>query len=181
MATDSRPQTCAALLSAGLGLARQRGVAALSAAAVAQAAGLAESAFAACFASRSEYLSALAGLLMDEVRGAVADAIAGMPSGRARLRGATETYLDANFARPQLREMVMELRFDAVGAELIRSRIAAFAQAAQSELAAVGWPRPAVTARLLTIAMIEAATAEFEARRVLPEYRRTLHAYLGRH
>ena len=102
-----------------------------------------------------------------------------MPPGRTRLQLALDAYLQALLERPALHALAQRLRFHAEGARLIRQRVSAFNMLLVLELKACGWPRPEVTARLCTAALLETAVAEAEAGYKLPELRSMLGDYFA--
>lgn len=167
-----------ALLAAGRRLSEQLRLAELSAEAVCAAAGLSVERFHALYPSLTAYHCELLGRLIDDVRDAVARITTNMPGGVARLKLALETYLEANVSRPTLRELLVTLRFDAAGIEVIRKRVSGFRVMMELELRTAQWPRPAATARLLTAAVTDIAQAEQEAGARQSGMRATLFHYL---
>lgn len=150
----------------------------LTAQAVCAGAGLPLARFESIYPSIERYHCELLGRLIDDVRDAVARITTHIVGGIPRLKLSLETSLEANASRPTLRELLMALRFEPGGIELIRNRVSGFRVMMELELRAAQWPRPAATARLLTAAVTDIAQAEQEAGGRLPGLRETLFRYL---
>ncbi len=181
MTVDSAPAPDllrACLLAAGRRVAGRTDRQRLTLAAICAEAGVSEKRFAALYPSLSAYQGELAAALIDDIRDTLTRVTANMPAGIARLKLAIETYLEANLAQPALRELLTALRFDPVGAAVIRRRVAGFIVMMELELRTAHWPQPSACARLLTAGVIEIAHAEHEADLRLPALRSTLFRYL---
>lgn len=171
---DSRSR----LLAAGRRLSDRVRLSELTAQAVCAEAALPLDRFASIYPSIEAYHCELLGRLIDDVRDAVARITTNMAGGIPRLKLSLETYLEANASRPTLRELLMALRFDPDGIELIRKRVSGFRVLMELELRSAQWPHPAATARLLTAAVTDIAQAEQEAGGRVPGLRETLFRYL---
>lgn len=172
------PKHQAELLATGRSLAGQGGLAAITVPALCEGAGISERTFKRLYPGLNAYLGQLARVQLDEARDLLTRMTHNMPPGLPRLKLAMETYLQANLQRPLLREIMRDLRTDPAIETLMRERITGFTMMTGLELRRAKWPRPEMTARLLTTAVLETIFAEFEAGRVLPEYRATLFRYL---
>jgi AcrR family transcriptional regulator len=150
----------AALVAAGLRVLAQIPPDALTAEAVADAAGVEPACFMQHFASMPDFLCATLAQLSDRVRDKVARIMTNMPPGLPRLQLAVETYLEASRHTPLLRSLSLHLRGDARYVEFLRRRVAGFSLMMELELRALRHPLPAETARLLTAAAMEVGAAE---------------------
>lgn len=166
------------LLAAGRRLSDRLRRSELTAQVVCAEAGLPLERFDSIYPSINTYHCELLGLLIDDIRDAVTRITTNMGSGIPRLKLSLETYLEANASRPTLRELLMALRFDPDGIELIRKRVSGFRVMMELELRSARWPRPEITARLLTAAVTDIAQAEQEAGGRVPGLRETLFRYL---
>ena len=162
-------------IAAALRLAADRGVGAVTPEAIApaDAAG-----FAAAFPDREAYLNALMTHGLDEVRAAVVQITLQRKPGVERLTAALTTWLDANLARPWLRDLILQQSLSPLAADTLRKRVNGFILMLQLEFETMGWPRAGLSARLAVAAMIEVALAEFEAHQIQPAMRESLLAYL---
>ena len=160
---DAALLTRAALLDAGLDIAEQHGLAAMSVNRVVAAAGVAKGTFYVHFADRGAFLNALHERFHQEVAGAVAAAMATAPPGRVRLQRGMETYLDACLQHNGVKALLLEARNDPTVAGRVAARTSLFAKQAEPDLLAMGWPDAEPAARLVIamsaeLSLVETAT-----------------------
>ncbi len=149
-----------ALLDAGLALAAELGLPAVSADAVTTMAGVAKGTYYFHFASRVEFLHELTRRwhadLMTEVQGVVRQ----LAPGRERIIAAATAYLDACLARPAAKALLLDSRSDPALAPAALERNEAAADLFAGDFAVIGLT-PAPQAARLYIAMVnEAALVE---------------------
>ncbi|SFF51870.1 hypothetical protein SAMN04488120_106155 [Fontimonas thermophila] len=167
-----------AVLTAGVRLSATLRLDALSVERVCAAAHLDPARFTALYPSPTAFRCELLGCLIDEVRDTVARITADMPSGIGRLKLALKTYLEAQATRPALRDLLVALRFEPAGIEVMRRGLFALRTMIEAELQTAQWPHPQASARLLTAAVIDIARAEQEAQTRRDDLRATLFDYL---
>jgi AcrR family transcriptional regulator len=157
---DSALQTREALLNAGLDIAEQHGLAAMSVNRVVAAAGVAKGTFYVHFPDRGAFLNALHQRFHELVLGAVAQAMAAVPPGRTRLRRGMETYLDVCLEHHGVKALLLEARNDPSVSGRVAARTALFAAHAEPDLLAMGWPDAASAARLVVAMSAELSLVE---------------------
>jgi TetR/AcrR family transcriptional repressor of nem operon len=156
-------QTRAALVAAGLRLAERTGLGGLSINLLVEEAGVSKGTFFHHFGDRTTYLLALHREFHDRLLEELLAAIDGVEPGAARLRIASETYLDVCLRDHGVRALLLEARAEAPIADEVRARNAANAQLCTEDFHALAWPHPAESARLWVGLVAEAAIVELEA------------------
>ncbi len=173
-------ETREALLSAGLDIAEQHGLAAMSVNRVVTAAGVAKGTFYVHFPDRGAFLNALHQRFHQLVLTSVAEAMADLPPGSERLTRGIEAYLDGCLRHRGVKAMLLEARNDPTVSGEVAARTAPFAVHAEPDLLAMGWTDAASAARLV-VAMSAELTLVEQARGTLdPEGRAVLRALLAR-
>ena len=157
---DSALQTREALLNAGLEIAEQHGLAAMSVNRVVAEAGVAKGTFYVHFADRGAFLNALHQRFYELVLGALGQAMDGLPPGRTRLRRGMETYLDLCLQYNGVKAMLLEARNDPSVSGQVATRTAMFGAQAEPDLVAMGWPDSASAARLVVAMSAELSLVE---------------------
>jgi TetR/AcrR family transcriptional regulator, transcriptional repressor for nem operon len=136
--------------------------------------------FSDCYGGWDDYLAALFGFLLDEVRDITVEATAHMNPGIPRMWRGIEAYLDARLDRPVIHELSRRLQGHAEALRLSRGRSAAFVRIFATEFRSAGWQDAEACGHLMTALVSETVQAEYEAGRRLPEYRNTLRNFLER-
>ena len=159
-----------ALLDAGLELASQGSLHRLTIDAVVNRAGVAKGTFYVHFPDRAAFLVALHVQFHERLLDHILQAVEGLPPGAERLRRGTEVYLDECLQQRAVKAILLEARSEGAIAEEVQRRHASFAQLEQADFATLGWPEPAMAARLFValgaeVALIELETGRHEAAR----------------
>jgi TetR/AcrR family transcriptional repressor of nem operon len=157
---DSAVRTREALLKAGLDIAEQHGLAAMSVNRVVAAAGVAKGTFYVHFPDRGAFLNALHQRFHQLVSMSVAEAMDAVPPGRERLRRGMETYLDVCLQYNGVKAMLLEARNDPAVSGQVAARTASFAAHAEPDLRAMGWPDAPSAARLVVAMSAELSLIE---------------------
>jgi TetR/AcrR family transcriptional regulator, transcriptional repressor for nem operon len=157
---DSAMQTREALLDAGLEIAEQHGLAAMSVNRVVAAAGVAKGTFYVHFPDRGAFLNALHQRFHTLTLKAVAEAMDAIPPGRTRLRRGMETYLDVCLHHNGVKAMLLEARNDPAVSGQVAARTALFAAHAEPDLLAMGWTDAPSAARLVVAMSAELSLIE---------------------
>jgi AcrR family transcriptional regulator len=153
-------RTREALLDAGLEIAEQHGLAAMSVNRVVAAAGVAKGTFYVHFPDRGAFLGALHERFHAQVAAAVGEAMQPLPPGPERLRAGMETYLDLCLRHNGVKALLLEARNDPSLADQVAMRSQTFVDRAEPDLRAMGWPDPASAARLVVAMSAELSVAE---------------------
>ncbi len=153
---------------------------AFSATRLALLAGVEADDFSDCYQDWDDYLAALFGFLLNEVRDIAVEATAHMSPGIPRMWRGVEAYLDARLDRPVIHELSRRLQGNAEALRLSRGRSAAFVRIFATEFRSAGWEDAEACGHLMTALVSETVQAEYESGRRLPEYRSTLRDYLER-
>ena len=176
---DTTHPTRQTLLDAGLTLAEDTALSALSIDELVREAGVAKGTFYVHFADRAEYVSALHRQFHDQLRTAIAAAVGDLPTGADRLRRATVAYLDACLVAKGVKAMLAQAR----GLPVISRDVAAsndrFARGARPDFEALGFSNPLESARLFVAMTAEVALLELDAGRRRPKLRVALFEYVG--
>lgn len=172
------PDPRAALLDAGLrllagGMPSSR----LNPRDIAAEAGLRTQQFTKVFPEFPDYVAGVLRRLSEEVRAETLQAIGRKTPGRELIRKGITAYLDAILHRPALAEITLAMRTHPACQQVTRERMASMVMLATLQLKMAGVPNSDGLGRLGMAMLFEIAHAEFEARRALPEYRRTLDGY----
>ena len=162
------------LIAAGVKVAERDGLAGLSVNAVVAAAGLAKGTFYVHFADRDAFVDALHLQFYARVSAAVTRAVEHLSPGPLRLARGIEAYLDACLADRAIKALLLETKSDPNLTTTMAERERLFAHLAAPSLKAMGWRDPEIAARLFVAMTSEAALAELEAGRRLPQVRQTL-------
>ncbi len=161
-------------------LAAQLQFAQVNALRITEAAGLPEYEFERQFADLDQYLLALHDQFQLTLRARMAMATRQAQPGMERLKRATETYLDVCLEYVPLRSWLAERgHSNRTVAKVLRQRSRSYVQLITFELAGIGWLHAAEAAQLFVAMNREAALAEHQARRKLPEYRAVLWDFLA--
>jgi TetR/AcrR family transcriptional repressor of nem operon len=158
------------LLDAGLELATEGSLHRLTIDAVVNKAGVAKGTFYVHFHDRAAFLVALHVQFHDRLLDRILQAVEGLPPGAERLRRGTEVYLDECLQQRAVKAILLEARSEAAITEEVQRRNAGFAQLEHASFVALGWPDPAMAARLFValgaeVALIELETGRSEAAR----------------
>ncbi len=173
---DSR----AALLDAGIYLAERMPLAQVNGALIAQAAGLSPVEFEQHFTDLDQYLLSLHERFMNELRMRVVHATTHAVPGVKRLQCAMETYLDVCLEHFPLRAWLVAKRYTSANlGNALRQRNRGYVHLIAAELETLGWPHAPAAAQLLVAMNQEAALAEHQARRKLPDYRAVLADFIN--
>lgn len=175
------PDTRAALLDAGLrllagGMPSDR----LNPRDIAAEAGLKTPQFERAFPEFSDYIAGVLRRLSEEVRAETLRAIGRKTPGRELIRQGIAAYLDAILQRPALPEITLAMRAHPTCQQVTRERMGSMVMLATLQLKMAGVPNSEGLGRLGMAMLFEIAHAEFEARRALPEYRRTFDGFFVR-
>ncbi|MCX4751098.1 TetR/AcrR family transcriptional regulator [Kitasatospora sp. NBC_01287] len=173
-------RTREALLAAGLRIAGEHGLAAMSVNRVVGAAGVAKGTFYVHFPDRGAFLNALHERFHEEVAAAVGAAMAPLAPGRERLRGGMATYLDLCLRNNGVKAMLLEARSDPGVSDQVTARTSVFAVRAEADLRAMGWPDAASAARLVVAMSAELSVVETTRGAVDADGRATLWSFLDR-
>ncbi|KZF05453.1 MAG: TetR/AcrR family transcriptional regulator [Rhodococcus sp. (in: high G+C Gram-positive bacteria)] len=141
-----------ALLDAGLSLAEEKGVGALSISAVTTTAGMAKGSFYQHFPDRHSYIVELHRRYHDQLESLMTSAIEGQPPGIERLRTGFVAFLDACLATPGTKAFLAQARSETDLGEQVAERNAMFAALVRADLEAIGWS-PAAPVAVLAVAM----------------------------
>jgi TetR/AcrR family transcriptional regulator, transcriptional repressor for nem operon len=151
-----------ALLQAGLRLAEQHGLANMSVNEVVAAAGVAKGTFYVHFPDRTAYLVALHQWFHDQLKAAVLAATADLAPGPDRLQRGALAYLDGCLQAKAVKALLLEARSEPAIMDEVKRRNADFGELARQDIAAMGWPHAAITARFFVVMTAEAAIIELE-------------------
>lgn len=183
MATTTAPapthSTREALLTAGVSVAEQQGLAGLSVNRVVARAGLAKGTFYVHFHDRAAFVDALHERFHGRVIEAVAAATADVPPGAERIARGVEAYLDVCLADRAVKALLLEARSDPALIASMAARHDRFAATSVPSFKAMGWPDANAAAQLLAAMTAEIAIRELDAGRRLPGARRTLRRFVG--
>jgi TetR/AcrR family transcriptional repressor of nem operon len=152
--------TRVALLDAGLAVAEQQGLSGLSVNRVVAEAGLGKGTFYVHFPDRDAYVIALHQTFIERILAAVRSTQSETPPGLARLRRATETYLDACLRAPGVRAFLFEARAEPGIADEVAVANDQFAELVTPDLDVMGWRHPDRAARLAVSMAAEQALLE---------------------
>lgn len=164
-ATPKGRRTREALLTAGAEVAEQRGLAGLSATAVAEQADVAKGTFYIYFDDREAFIDAMHQRFYARVNEAVAKAVQGIQPGKELLFAAIDAYLDVCLENRAVKALVFETRAQGRLTTTMEQREELFAQLAQPSLRAMGIKPAPIAARLIVAMTSEAAVIEMEAGR----------------
>jgi AcrR family transcriptional regulator len=176
--TPKGRRTREALLDAGIAVAEESGIAALSVAAVTAQAGVAKGTFYVYFEDRAAFIDALHQRFYSQVNDAVAAAVEGLLPGGELLLAATDAYLDVCLENGGVKALVFETRAQSELTTTMEEREERFAALSRPSLKAIGMASPTVSARLFVAMTSEAALIEMEAGRRVKAARDTLHAFV---
>jgi TetR/AcrR family transcriptional repressor of nem operon len=157
---EATQQTRVALLDAGLAVAEQLGLSGLSVNRVVAEAGLGKGTFYVHFPDRDTYVIALHQTFTERILAAVRGNQSEAPPGLARLRVATETYLDTCLRAPGVRAFLFEARAEPGISDEIAISNDRFAELITADLDAMGWRHPNRAARLAVSMAAEQALLE---------------------
>jgi TetR/AcrR family transcriptional repressor of nem operon len=177
--TGSQHKTLELLLTAGVVVAEQAGLAGLSVNRVVAEAGVAKGTFYVHFADREAFVDALHERFHARVEEAVSVATSGVPAGAERIWRGAEAYLDMCLTNRAIKALALEARTDTALTASMSARHERFAASAIPSIKAMGWPDAAAAAQLLAAMTSEIAIRELEAGRRLPAARRSLRRFLG--
>jgi AcrR family transcriptional regulator len=167
------------LLDAGLQLAHATALSALRVDGIIGAAGVAKGTFYVHFKTREEFLTALHRRFHDELAQGIERAVQTMSCGVHRLLRGSLAYLDGCCERHAVKAMLLGSRTEPAIQDAVSTQNARFAALAEEEFAAMKWPAPPQAARLWVGMVAEAAVAEADAGRKLPQLRQALKHFLG--
>ena len=177
---EAAEHTRAALLDAGLRIAEEHGLAAMSVNRVVAAAGVAKGTFYVHFPDRGAFLNDLHERFHAQVAAGVGAAMAPLPPGRERLRRGMETYLDLCLRHQGVKAMLLEARNDPSVADQVTARTSVFASHAEPDLHAMGWPEAGPAAQLVVAMSAELSVTETGNGTADTEGRATLWKFLDR-
>ena len=140
--------TAESLLRAGLDIAEEASLGAMSVDKVVARAGVAKGTFYVHFADRASYLLALHRQFHDELEARVIEALRGATSARERLVRGVEAYLDGCLNGRAVKALLLEARTEPLVAAEVARRNARFSALAATSFGALQWPAPAAAARL---------------------------------
>ena len=170
--------TRAKLLDAGLALAEDHALTALSIEDIVSRAGVAKGTFYVHFADRGSFFVALYERFNDQVRLRMREAVDGLPPGRKRLEQAACSYLDGALQVAGVRAMLGNGLGDPAMAEHIVSTNDRLARSAVDDMTAMGRSHPLASARLFVAMTAQIALLERMEQRPDPELRAALSEYL---
>jgi TetR/AcrR family transcriptional regulator, transcriptional repressor for nem operon len=159
---DVTHPTRAALLDAGLTLADERSLGAISVDDVVRHAHVAKGTFYVHFPDRAAFLVALHARFHDELRARIRAATTGQPPGAERLRRSITAYLDGCHELAGVKAMLASARGEPAIAQAVAASNDRFATAGVDDLAAMGHRPPAPVARLVVAMAAEIALVELE-------------------
>jgi TetR/AcrR family transcriptional repressor of nem operon len=159
---DLTHPTRAALLDAGLTLADERSLGAMSVDDVVRHAQVAKGTFYVHFPDRASFLVALHARFHDELRERIRAAAAGRPAGADRLKRSITAYLDGCRDLAGVKAMLASARGEPAIAQAVAASNDRFATAGVDDLAAMGHHPAAPVARLVVAMAAEIALAELE-------------------
>jgi AcrR family transcriptional regulator len=168
-----------ALIDAGLRLADQVGLSAMSVNAIVELAGVSKGSFFHHFGDRAAYLVALHRGFHERLVRDMLAAVGAQPPGRDRLLTAAATYMDACLEHRGVRALLLEARAEPAIASEVVTRNGQMAELCEPDFTAMGWDRPRESARLWPGLVAEAALVEFAAGGRRPAVRTALGQYLG--
>lgn len=174
--TAAGARTRDALLDAGVTVAAREGLAGLSVNTVVTEAGVAKGTFYVHFPSREAFIDALHKRFYADVRQAITRETEGLVLGPELLARGIDAYLDACLAQRAVKALLFDARSEAHMTETIARREELFVQLVAPNLEAMGWPEPALSARLVVTMTSEVALFELKAGTRLPKIRRALHS-----
>lgn len=148
------------LLDAGLELADDIGLGALSVNDIVGHAHVAKGTFYVHFEDRTAFLLALHRRFHDELRATIRAATEGMPAGADRLRRSTTAYLDGCLHARGVKAMLLHARGVTPIADEVASSNKRFAAAATPDFTDLGVDHPTETARLFVAMAAEVALLE---------------------
>lgn len=175
---DANHPTRAKLLEAGLALAEDHALTALSIEDIVSTAGVAKGTFYVHFPDRGSFFVALYERFNDQVRRQMRQAVEGLPPGRERLEKAANAYLDGALTVAGVRAMLGNGLGDPAMAEHIVSTNDRFARTAVGDLEAMGRTHPLASARLFVAMTAQVALLERMQNEADPELRAALSEYL---
>ncbi len=176
---SSSHKTRELLLTAGVVVAEQVGLAGLSVNRVVAEAGVAKGTFYVHFADREAFVDALHERFHVRVQEAASAATSGVPPGAERIWRGAEAYLDVCLTNRAIKALALEARTDTALTASMSARHERLAASAIPSIRAMGWPDAAAAAQLLAAMTSEIAIRELEAGRRLPAARRSLRRFLG--
>jgi TetR/AcrR family transcriptional regulator, transcriptional repressor for nem operon len=172
-------QTREALLDAGAALAEEHGLAGVSVNMVVARAGVAKGTFYVHFKDRAAFVDAMHARFHTSAETAVAEAVAGLPSGAERLYRSFEAYLDVSLANRGVKALSLEARSNPAVQDSMEARRQRLVAAAVADIEAMGWDDAEAAAQLLAAMTREISALEFDAGHRLPASRRALKRFLG--
>jgi AcrR family transcriptional regulator len=167
------------LLLAGLRLADTGALSGLRVDEVVKAAAVAKGTFYVHFATRENFLLALHGRFHDQLAQRIEQAIAGHAPGLPRLLRGSLAYLDGCCEQRGIKAMLLGARAEPAIQHAVGTQNARFDALAADEFKAAEWPAPQHAARLWVSMAAEAAIAEAEGGRKLPQLRQALARFLA--
>lgn len=171
---DVSHPTRAALLDAGLRLADERPLGAISVDDVVRDAQVAKGTFYVHFSDRDAFLVALHARFHDALRERIRAASAGLPPGTERLERSVTAYLDGCRELAGVKAMLASARGEPAIAAAVSASNERFAGAGVEDLAAMGHRPAAPVARLVVAMTAEIALVELERGRADRALRRAL-------
>jgi AcrR family transcriptional regulator len=175
---DANHPTRAKLLEAGLALAEDHALTALSIEDIVSSAGVAKGTFYVHFPDRGSFFVALYERFNDQVRSQMREAVEGLPPGRDRLEQAANAYLDGALTVAGVRAMLGNGLGDPAMAEHIVSTNDRFARSAIDDLTAMHRSHPLEAARLFVAMTAQIALLERMQNEADPNLRAALSEYL---
>jgi AcrR family transcriptional regulator len=176
---ESAARTRSLLVDAGLRLAEEHGLAAMSVDLIVREAGVAKGSFFHHFGDRAGYLLALHRAFHERLDEEMAATTRSRPPGRDRLLAATTTYLDACLRDRGVRALLLDARAEPVIRAEVRARNARNATLCRPDFEAMSWPHPLEAAHLWVRLVAETAVLELDPPGPNPTLRSTLHHFLG--
>ena len=177
MASIDHP-TRGKLLEAGLTLAEDHALTALSIEDIVTTAGVAKGTFYVHFPDRGSYFVALYERFNDQVRMRMREAVEGQPPGRTRLEQAAHAYLDGALQVAGVKAMLGNGLGDPAMAEHIVSTNDRFARSALEDMTAMGRSHPLASARLFVAMTAQIALLERMQQQPDQDLRAALGEYL---
>jgi len=156
-------QTREQLVEAGLRLAENTSLSAMSVNLLVEEAGVAKGTFFHHFGDRGAFLLALHREFHDRLFAQTLEAVAGLSPGRERLLVIAGAYLDFCLRHRGVRALLLEARAEPAVTTAIAERNVLAAQLLSPDFRALGWPDPVSGAALWNGMVVEAALLELAA------------------
>jgi AcrR family transcriptional regulator len=171
-------QTREQLVEAGLRLAENTSLGAMSVNLLVEEAGVAKGTFFHHFGDRGAFLVALHRAFHDRLFAQTLAAIAGLPPGRRRLLAAAHAYLDGCLRHRGVRALLLEARAEPAITVAIAERNALAVELQSPDFHTLGWPDPSAGAALWSGMVVEAALLELAAGERQDRLREALERFL---